>query len=101
MSRFLRTSALKRLNSVKTGGAVSRAVIAAIESVTRRPGESYEEFVERAAANPIGRRVKLADLEDNSDISRIANPTVHDFERLERYRRAIDAIRRNDSSSSR
>ena len=46
----------------------------------------------RAAANPIGRRVKLADLHDNSDLSRIAHPTQKDHERLARYRAAIEAI---------
>lgn len=71
----------------------SEQVIEAIDSVTKRPGESYDTFVLRAASNPIGRRVKLVDLEDNSDLSRIANPTTRDYERVEKYRRAIGAIR--------
>ena len=37
----------------------SESVIGAIDSVTRRPDESYETFVLRAASNPIGRQVKL------------------------------------------
>ena len=67
-------------------------VIEAINSVTRRPEESYEDFVRRAASNPIGRRVKLADLEDNSDLSRIANPSARDHKRIAKYRRAIETI---------
>jgi hypothetical protein len=47
-----------------------------------------------AATNPIGRRVKLADLHDNSDLSRIAMPSERDFRRMEKYRRAIDLISR-------
>ncbi len=70
----------------------SEAVLAALASVTNRADEDYPAFVLRAAANPIGRRVKLADLRDNSDLSRIAHPTQKDFERLERYRAAIEAI---------
>ena len=70
----------------------SEAVLEAILSVTKRPGEEYEAFVLRAARDPIGRSVKLADLADNSDLSRIPDPTSKDFERLERYRRAIAAI---------
>jgi hypothetical protein len=50
--------------------------------------------VRRAAANPIGRCVKLADLHDNSDLSRIAAPSERDFQRIEKYRRAIDLISR-------
>jgi (p)ppGpp synthase/HD superfamily hydrolase len=70
----------------------SETIVAAVEALTRRPDEDYETFVRRAAANPIGRRVKLADLQDNSDLARIAHPTEKDYERLERYRRAIAMI---------
>lgn len=71
----------------------TEAVVTAVAALTKRPGEDYEAFVLRAAADPIGRAVKLADLADNSDMSRIANPTPKDLERLEKYRRAIAAIR--------
>ncbi|MGE8175046.1 HD domain-containing protein [Pseudomonas fluorescens] len=71
----------------------SETVLAAIESVTKLSGESYELFVERAAQNPIGRVVKLADLEENSDLSRIAQPSWEDLERIEKYRRAIGRLR--------
>lgn len=71
----------------------SEEVLSAIESVTKMPGESYEDFVERAAQNPIGRAVKLADLEENSDLSRIASPSWEDLERIEKYRRAIGRLR--------
>ena len=71
----------------------SEEVLTAIQSVTKVPGESYEDFVERAAQNPIGRVVKLADLEENSDLSRIASPSWDDLERVEKYRRAIARLR--------
>jgi (p)ppGpp synthase/HD superfamily hydrolase len=71
----------------------SEEVLSAIASVTKVPGESYEDFVERAAQNPIGRVVKLADLEENSDLSRIASPSWEDLERVEKYRRAIGRLR--------
>ena len=70
----------------------SDTVITALASVTKRDDEDYEAFVRRAAANPIGRRVKLADLGDNSDLSRMAAPTERDFARIEKYRRAIALI---------
>lgn len=70
----------------------SEQVLEAIDSVTRRAEESYEEFVLRAASNSIGRRVKLADLRDNSDLSRIKHPTARDYARVEKYRRAIETI---------
>lgn len=66
--------------------------IQAIDSVTRRDSETYEEFVLRAKADPIGRRVKLADLADNSDLSRLAQITDRDRARLEKYRLATEAL---------
>ena len=73
-------------------------ILEAIDSLTHRPQESYEEFVERAGRNTIGRRVKVADLEDNSDLSRIAQPTDRDYARLEKYRKAIAQLQRDASS---
>ena len=80
------------LNQLRAEGFSNR-VIEVLDSVTKREDEDYEAFVRRAAANPIGRRVKLADLEDNCDISRIPEPTARDYERIEKYRRAIKLIR--------
>ena len=45
-------------------------VLAALDCVTRRGEESYEEFIERIAPNALARRVKLADLADNMDLTR-------------------------------
>ena len=67
-------------------------VVEAVDAVTRRDGETYEDFVLRAKLHPIGRRVKLADLADNSDLSRLPEVTARDHARLEKYRRAMDAL---------
>jgi len=64
-------------------------VISGLRSVTKVAGESYEDFVARAALNPVGKAVKLADLMENSDLSRIAEPSQKDLERVEKYGRAI------------
>jgi hypothetical protein len=70
----------------------SEQIVQAIDAVTKRLDEPYEAFVLRAASNPIGRNVKLVDLQDNSDLSRIAKPTARDYERLEKYQRSINMI---------
>ena len=46
-------------------------IVEALDAVTRREGEDYGDFARRAAANRLGRWVKLADLADNCDLSRI------------------------------
>ena len=45
-------------------------------------------YIQRIAAHEVAREVKLADLRDNMDLSRIANPTEKDYARLEKYRGA-------------
>ncbi len=70
-------------------------VLAAIDALTRRKDvESYEEFILRAGANPLARVVKLADLADNLDISRLGELTERDLERLNRYKRAVATLER-------
>jgi (p)ppGpp synthase/HD superfamily hydrolase len=69
-----------------------REVVRAVDALTKRSSETYEAFVARAAMDPIGRSVKLADLAENSDLTRIQSPTTKDIERVEKYRRAIAQI---------
>jgi (p)ppGpp synthase/HD superfamily hydrolase len=70
----------------------SETIIAAVDSVTKRAGEPYPDQVRRAVENPIGRRVKYMDMVDNSDLSRISNPTQVDHDRIEKYKKGIAMI---------
>ena len=62
-----------------------RNIVDAILSVTRNKDESYSDFIKRCRLNPIGRQVKLHDLEDNMDISRLPQVTEKDLARLSKY----------------
>lgn len=66
------------------------AVVVAVDHLTKNPeGErDYQKAIERAAQDPIARKVKIADLTDNMDLNRIAHPTAKDLARLEKYRLA-------------
>jgi (p)ppGpp synthase/HD superfamily hydrolase len=63
----------------------SEEIIQALDCVTKRPDETYEQFIDRAGGNPLARRVKRADLEDNMDIRRLPVISDKDQERLNRY----------------
>jgi (p)ppGpp synthase/HD superfamily hydrolase len=63
----------------------SPEVIDALDCLTKREGENYDEFIMRCRANPIALKVKIADLEDNMDIRRLDKVTASDLERLNRY----------------
>ena len=64
-------------------------IVGAVVAMTKRRGESYEDYLHRVKKNRIARVVKLADLKHNMDMSRIKNPTEKDFKRLEKYKKAV------------
>jgi len=63
-------------------------IVEAILSISRNEDETYEEFVKRTSLNPLGRAVKLHDLEDNMDISRLEQVTEKDLDKLNKYIKA-------------
>jgi hypothetical protein len=67
-------------------------IVDGILSVTKREGESYDDFVKRAAQNPIGRVVKLHDLEDNLDVLRLQSLDGNGAERINKYLKAYNYI---------
>ncbi len=72
-------------------------VVATVDALTRRPHENsddaYFAYVKRAASHDVARHVKLADLRDNMDVSRILAMTDADRQRLIRYRQAMALVR--------
>jgi (p)ppGpp synthase/HD superfamily hydrolase len=66
----------------------SDEIVAAIDCVSRREGESYEAFIQRIKPNPLAVRVKLCDLMDNMDIRRAGLLQPDDLERFQRYQTA-------------
>jgi (p)ppGpp synthase/HD superfamily hydrolase len=71
-----------------TAEGFPQPVIKALEAVTKREGEDYEEFVKRSARNPLATKIKLADLEDNMDLRRMSDITEEDLPRLKKYVKA-------------
>lgn len=63
-------------------------IIESIELLTRRKNESYFDYIDRIKKNSIVCKVKLADLNDNLDLSRIKNPTEKDYKRIKKYKKA-------------
>ena len=65
----------------------------AVDALSRRSGEDYAAFIERCAANDIARTVKLADLRDNMDMSRLGRePTIEDARRQWKYGDAVNVL---------
>ena len=79
------------LDDLKAYG-FSDEVITALACLTKQHGESYNGFISRVLTNEIACRVKLADLADNMDLTRIQNPSAKDEERIKKYNDAADRI---------
>ncbi len=73
-------------------------VIIALDCVTNRDGEGYEDFVKRASNNPIARQVKIADLEDNMNIQRIGEIKPRDLKRLKKYHKSWRVLTETNNS---
>nr|DAD97454.1 MAG TPA: (p)ppGpp synthetase, RelA/SpoT family [Siphoviridae sp. ctQGT6] len=64
-------------------------VVTAVQILTKKKGQSYQEYLEKVKSNNLARIVKLADLKHNSDLSRLKSVTNTDCERVEKYKNAI------------
>ena len=53
--------------------------------MTKRIDETYEQFIERVRKNPVARRVKIADLEDNMNPQRLLVLDLDALERVKKY----------------
>ena len=67
-------------------------IIEAILALTKKEAETRLQAARRTVQNPISRVVKLADIADNMDLSRIPSPTSKDFERLKEYQQVRDIL---------
>jgi (p)ppGpp synthase/HD superfamily hydrolase len=68
-------------------------VLTTVKLLTHEEGVSYEDYVQRLKPHSMARRIKLADLEDNSDIRRLSGIEERDIERLRKYHRAWQILR--------
>ena len=75
------------LADLRTAG-LPDAVVAVVDTLTRREAETYDDYLRRVEADPRAWRVKLADLTDNMDLRRISELTDETLTRLRRYHRA-------------
>ena len=72
----------------------SKEVVDAVECLTKQDGENYDSYIERISFNPLAVKIKLADLEDNRDLTRLPEVTDKDLERVEKYDKALEKLTR-------
>ena len=65
---------------------------AAVDAISRRNGETWSDYIDRVAANPMARQVKISDLVDNSNLTRIPHVTLKDVKRQAKYNKALKKL---------
>lgn len=69
---------------LKDAGFTNR-IIDGIRAMTKLPGQTHEEYKQQIFANKDAMRVKMADLQHNSDIRRLKGVTEKDIARMAKY----------------
>ncbi len=67
-------------------------IITALKLLNHHTASSREEYIERIANNRLALKVKMYDLKNNMDITRISEPTEKHFARIERYKKEYQKL---------
>lgn len=71
-----------------------------VRLMTHLPGTDYFAYVQNLKDNPVARAVKIADLQHNSDPTRLIKITPEDRARLRKYQKALEILGVTDSGST-
>ena len=63
-------------------------IILAVDCITKKKGQKYQDYLEVVKNNELARKVKIADLTHNIDLSRLKNITEKDIDRRNKYLKA-------------
>jgi (p)ppGpp synthase/HD superfamily hydrolase len=79
--------------NVKSLGCLfSENIVKTIELLTRKSGQDYFDYINEINQSSWATKIKLADLKDNMDITRLKTITDKDFERLGKYLKAYKIL---------
>lgn len=67
-------------------------VVSAVQVLTHKRYQPYFDYIAEIKKNKLATMVKLADLKDNMNLTRIKNPTEKDFERVKKYQKAVEIL---------
>lgn len=75
-----------------------KAVLDAVEVLTRSKRTQYMEYIEAVSRNPIARAVKKADLLHNMDLTRLKRVEGKDINRWHKYKKAFKRLEEADNA---
>lgn len=72
-------------------------MIDALIVLNRNNYANYEDYIKEVAKNPIARKVKISDIEDNANILRLKSVEDKDLHRIEKYHNAYHYLKCYDN----
>lgn len=69
----------------KLGEIFPKKIVDTLRLLTKNKGEKYGEYIARVGADKIATIIKISDLEDNMDITRLKKIEEKDLKRLKKY----------------
>ena len=74
------------------GMGFPKEVIEVLKLLTHEDGVPYMDYVKKIATNPTAKKVKIADLNHNSDLTRMDEVGEKDLKRKEKYSQALEIL---------
>jgi len=70
----------------------AKPILEALNCLTKRENEKYEDFIGRISSNSLATKVKISDIKDNMDLTRLKAITDKDLERVKKYHKALEVL---------
>lgn len=80
------------LEELRTKHEFPEHIVLAVDAITRREDEDYQDFIRRVKDNPLARAVKMADLQDNMRLDRLPEATERVQLRQEKYEKTLQLL---------
>jgi hypothetical protein len=77
------------LESLDAAHGLTAEEEAALRLLSHGDGDDYDDYVSRLAGNELARAVKIADLRDNLDVTRLEQVTERGAKRISKYLRSL------------
>lgn len=71
----------------------SDEIISAIDALTKKPGLEYQTYLVGISKNSLARTVKIEDIKDNLNLTRLNTISEKDLERAQKYHKALQFLK--------
>lgn len=74
----------------------AQEILDALDVITKKKKQSYESYLKKLKSNELAKKVKIEDLENDLDLSRLKEVTEKDLKRIEKYKSALEFLKEKE-----